>query len=304
MSIAIIAPGRNRDPWIKYIQDLDPSIEVVVYPDIEKKEDVIAAVVWSYPYGALLEYPNLKWVSSIGAGVDYILNDPKLPSDLIITRIVDRNLNRDMKRTAILAVLNWENKLFEYLTHDNWKKLDRTVVSTVGVAGMGQMGQAIAEALIALGYKVKGFSRNRKQIDKVEMYSGSKISTEFLQDLDVLISVLPLTSSTRNIYDRSTFEKMKRGAYFVNLGRGAHVNDDDLIASVSEGHLAGAWLDVFRREPLPEDHPFWTIPEITILPHVASVTDPATASEVVVENYHRLLEGGTLLHLVDRERGY
>ena len=303
MTLVIIAPGRDRKPWVEAIQKLDPSIQVEVYPEISDPEKIESALVWKYTHGTLAEFKNLKWVSSMGAGVDHILSDNSISKDVVISRIVDGKLSRDIKRTAAMAVLAWEYRLAEYVAANKWERIEPRPVKTVGVLGLGEMGKAIALTLYQMGYEVKGYSRTHKDISGVTSYYGS-ITNGFLQDLDILINVLPLTSETENILNRSLFERIKPGAYLINLGRGLHLVEDDLISSIKNGHLSGAWLDVFRIEPLPDEHPFWKLSEITVMPHTASITDPYSASAVVVENYHRLFNDSPLLYAVRRENGY
>ncbi len=303
MSLVIIAPGRDRSVWVEAIHAIDPRIPVDIYPDVSDKKLITGALVWHYPHGSLNEFPNLKWVSSIGAGVDYILNDPDLPDNISITRIVDKNLSLDMKRTAALAVLSWENRLKEYLEENRWEKRPQRALKTIGILGLGEMGRSIGTAFYELGYLVKGFSKTKKEISGINSYHG-KITEGFLMDLDVLINVLPLTDETTDILNYELFTKIKPGAYLVNLGRGLQLVEEDLIRAIDDKIIAGAWLDVFREEPLPKAHPFWSMPEITVMPHVASITNPESAAEVVVENYRRMESGTPLLYLVDRDEGY
>src|SRR5581483_5227165 len=187
-----------------------------------------------------------------------------------------------------------------------WKKRATPDIATrrVGVLGIGEIGSACARAVAALGFSVAGWSRTAKHIDGIETFAGAAALPAFLARTDILVCVLPLTAGTRGIIDAKLLAALPRGAYVINIARGAHVVDADLLAALDSGHIAGATLDVFAPEPLPPEHPFWTHPKVLVTPHIASLTNPETASEGIAENLRRLTTGRPLLHLVERDRGY
>jgi glyoxylate/hydroxypyruvate reductase A len=158
--------------------------------------------------------------------------------------------------------------------------------------------------LAALGFPVVGWSRSPKSVPGLESFAGETMLAAFLARTDILVCLLPLTPATAGIINAHTLSLLPRGAFVINAARGGHVVDADLIAALNSGQIAGATLDVFQTEPLPQDHPFWTHPKITVTPHIASITNPETAGEQIVANIRRLVAGAPLLHLVDREAGY
>ncbi|MDH5379915.1 MAG: glyoxylate/hydroxypyruvate reductase A [Cyclobacteriaceae bacterium] len=306
MSLAIVSSGKNIKYWVEAINRQDPSIEVQAYPHISQPENVIGALLWKHPHGSLDNLSNLKWITSLGAGVDHVLTDPNLP-DVSITRIVDNNLAMDISRTAVMGVIGFEKQMPMYIRQKRigiWKQHVPQRLKKVGILGLGEMGSRIARDLFMFGYEVYGFSRNQKNVENVTTFWGNKVPTEFLKDIDVLINVLPLTPETENILNHDIFRRMKKGSFLMNLGRGSHLVDNDLLESLEEEHLGGAFLDVFRIEPLPEEHPFWQEEKIVVTPHVASITDPESAVKLVLENYRRVVNGQPLLHVIEKNRGY
>ena len=169
---------------------------------------------------------------------------------------------------------------------------------------MGALGKFVGQQLRGLGYQVQGWSRSRKSPAEIGSYVGKAELKEFLRRSNILVCLLPLTPETENILSAETFNQLPAGAYLINAARGGHLVEEDLLGALASGQLSGALLDVFRQEPLPSQHPFWAQPKITITPHIASLTNPATAAAQVVENYRRLLCGAPLLNQVCRQRGY
>jgi len=173
----------------------------------------------------------------------------------------------------------------------------------IGIMGLGELGRAAARSLAGLGFPVGGWSRTRKELPGIETFDHAGWRA-FLARTDILVCLLPLTGDTAGILDAATFAGLRRGAFVINVARGAHLVEGDLIAALDSGQLAGATLDVFRDEPLPADHPLWRHPKVLITPHVASYCSPATAAKGVVENIVRARAGQPLIHQVDRGRGY
>jgi glyoxylate/hydroxypyruvate reductase A len=214
-----------------------------------------------------------------------------------------------MVEYTVLTVLRYHRQIpqYEQLQRERrWKKLGipDTAARRVGVLGLGEIGGACAKAVAALGFPVAGWSRTPKAIPGIESFSGAGDLHRFLQRSDILVCVLPLTPDTRGILNANTLAALPRGAFVINIARGGHVVDDDLIAALDYGHIAGATLDVFVPEPLPAEHPYWTHPKITLTPHVASLTNPRTAAVPIAENLRRLRDGRPFLHLVNRRSGY
>jgi glyoxylate/hydroxypyruvate reductase A len=176
--------------------------------------------------------------------------------------------------------------------------------TVVGIFGLGSIGSYVAQRLSRLGFVIKGFANSPKEIEGVETYTPRSIADSVMKSLDIVVSILPLTAQTEGFFDQSFFDRLKTGASFINVGRGPQVVENDLLCSLKSNHLSHAWLDVFDQEPLSEDHPYWSHPNISITPHIASITDPASVASQIVENYHAAMQGKTLHNVVDRKMGY
>jgi len=308
MSIAVVAPGRDRSKWIEYFKRADPSINVEIWPEIRDPQSVKCVLVWRHPYGELLKYPNLKFIAGMGAGVDHILQDPDLPMGVPITKVVDEQLSRDMSNYVIQGVLNHQRRLMEHIrarekgewldSHRYPKKVN------IGILGMGVLGQDVAVKLVALGFEVFGYSQTEKQVKGVTCYRGIEQLGHFLQSVNVLVNLLPLTDNTRGILCAQLFKRLNPGTYLINVARGEHLVDADLVSAIDAGKISGALLDVFHEEPLPKDHPFWSMEEIMITPHNASVTDPKSVAQQIVHNYHKIGTKEPFDFVIDRDKGY
>lgn len=258
---------------------------------------------------ALADLPGLRLIQSLWAGVDRLLADTSVPVDVPLARMVDPAMNEAMAETALWAVLSLQREFFAYARQQRepaWRQLPqrRADETTVTVLGLGQMGRTCALRLAGNGYRVQGWSRGETKIAGIATFAGEAALLPALADADVVVNLLPLTSATRGLFNARTFARMRQGAALVNLARGAHVVDADLLDALASGQLGHAVLDVFATEPLPAAHPFWSHPRVTVLPHVAALTDPRSAALVVARNVIALREGRALENLVDRSRGY
>ena len=313
MSLVIIAPSKNNTGyWKKRLQEVlrekGCEVNVEVWPEVEKPEEVLMAVTWKHPKESLYNFPHLKLVSSMGAGVDHILKDEHLPLHWQVVRIVDPQLSRSMSNYLLAAVLNYHKQMYRYYDlqqEHSWGYSESPEVELKpGILGMGELGCDIALKLNNLGFEVSGYSRSPKELEGVSCFAGQESLEEFLQQVNLLICLLPLTPETTDFLNLEFFRKCRKGTYLINVARGQHLVEEDLITALDEGLLAGATLDVFRQEPLPKDHPFWDHPKIFITPHIASVTNPDAAIPQVAENYMRLLKNEPLAHKIDRSAGY
>ncbi len=257
-----------------------------------------AAVVANPEPGALAALPKLRLIQSLWAGVDKLLADTTLPTQVPLARMVDPAMNAAMAETALWAVLGLHRRFFDYAAQQaraQWQPHAQRRADEVGVLvlGAGQMGSAVAARLSAQGYRVVTW-RAREAAPLVPLLAAAEI----------VINLLPLTPATRGLLDASFFASLPRGASVVNLARGAHVVDADLLAALDSGHLHRAVLDVFHTEPLPVEHAFWRHPQITVLPHVAALTDERSAAQVVAGNLSALANNQTVANIVNRIRGY
>ena len=296
----------DAKPWVKGLSQMKNVSKVHVWPTEEDLSEVEALFVWKpLDAGVVKRLPKLKWISSLGAGVDHLIGDDQIPSEIPITRIVDPYLTRDMTNYVIMGVIMHQRSMLSLLENQQKKHWDRLEYKNlkVGVLGLGELGGHCARHLAMLGFVTYGFSRSPKQIEGVQSYSGDQLET-CLADLDVLVNLLPVTPETESILDAGLFDKMKKGAFLINVARGNHLVTNDLLNALDQGQLTGALLDVFRTEPLPKDSPLWTHPKVMITPHVASVTTPDSALALLESNIQRLIEEEDLQHQVDRAAGY
>jgi len=258
---------------------------------------ITAAVVANPAPGRLGRLPDLRLIQSLWAGVDKLLADTTLPAHVPVARMVDPAMNAAMAETALWAVLSLHRGFFAYQAQQRqglWRPLPQRRADEVPVLvlGRGQMGGTAAARIAALGYPVQTWGRSDGEL------------APRLAAAQVVVNLLPLTPETRGLLDARAFAALPRGAALVNLARGAHVVDADLLAALDAGQLAHAVLDVFHTEPLPAGHAFWQHPRVTVLPHAAAATDERSAAAVVAANLRALAAGAPIAHLVDRRRGY
>jgi glyoxylate/hydroxypyruvate reductase A len=306
MSIAIISPGRDPKVWIEALQQQLPDIDLQVYPQIDRPEAVEMALVWQHPPGFLTSLPNLKLISSLGAGVDHILSDPAVGDDLPIVRIVDEKLTWSMTNYVVLGVMNFHRQLVRYQGDQRkkvWDMSNPEIPVKIGVMGVGALGGDAMDKLHGLGFEVVGFGFTEKKDFRYPYFAKTQLN-QFLAEINVLVCLLPLTPETEGILNLDLFQACTKGTYLINVARGKHLVEEDLLSALNQGYLSGALLDVFRVEPLPQEHPFWTEERIQLTPHIASVTNPRAAAPQIITNYKRLKASQPLLNLVNRTRGY
>jgi phosphoglycerate dehydrogenase-like enzyme len=258
--------------------------------------EVEAVLGWRFPEGVAERLPRLRWVCSVGAGVDKLLV-PGLPAPVRVSRIVDGEQADGIAQFVVLMALRHARNLQAYEALQRTRQWTRQPIgvlrSHVGVLGMGAMGSAVARMLQAVGFQVTGYSR----------HSGQSLQA-VLGGSDIVVCALPLTPQTQGLLDAKALALMPRGGYLINIARGAHVVESDLIDAVRSGHLSGAALDVQHREPLPTDDPLWDVPGITITPHIAAQSSPHTIALQFVQGWRCLQRGEAPHNLVDRARGY
>ncbi len=286
-----------------------PGERIHVWPDIPDPAAIDVALVAQPPAGALRPFANLRLIQSLWMGVDGLLADATLPRGVPLARLVDPGMLAAMSETVLACVLDWHRKHYRYRAQQRerrWRPLRQALASdrTVGLLGLGELGRDAAAKLAALGFGVCGWSRRPKALAGVECFAGEDGLRALLARSGALVCLLPLTEQTRGILNTEAFARLPEGACLINVGRGAHLVERDLIAALDSGHLAHAYLDVFATEPLPADHPFWAHPGITLTPHVAALTEPRTAAAVVAENVQRVRRGQTARDLVDLASGY
>ena len=262
----------------------------------------------NYLKGEALKYPNLQLVQKTGAGVDAIMADESLPKSVQVTRLRTDTSGQEMAEFALAYVLQEQRHIRKYQINQSknlWEAYAprRACETTVVILGLGRIGGLAVERFLSCDFNVIGWSRSQKHFDGIKCYAGNGQLENVLGEADYVVSILPSTPETTNLFNRQTFAMMKPSAFLINVGRGTLVDEDQLMQSLDEGLLAGAVLDVMQTEPLPETSPMWQHPKIILAPHVSgwhlgdAVTD-------IAENYRRLRNGEPLLNQVNRELGY
>jgi glyoxylate/hydroxypyruvate reductase A len=293
--------------WQEAFRQLRDDVMLVDWSSSEDPDAFEFALIWKPPPGGLHRYTRLKAIQSLGAGVNQ-LDVAALPN-VPLARLIDPALTESMTDYAIAAVFR-HYRTFDAFERDTRERAWRYAPPepkgawTVGVMGLGVIGGAIAKALHALGFPVRGWARTRASIDGVDSFAGREELDAFLGGARILINVLALTPETEGVLDRAAMSRLPAGAFVVNIGRGGHLAEPDLVALLDEGHIAGATLDVLSEEPPALDNPLLGNPRVLITPHVAGVSNPETAARVVLENFDRALSGRPLMNEVDRTRGY
>lgn len=306
--IGTLARGEHQ-AWLHALQQSLP--EANWQPAEQHGSALEVAVVASPPPGSLQGRPALRLIQSLWAGVDRIMADASVPTAVPLARMVDPAMNAAMAQTALWATLGLHRGFFRYQEQQRqgfWQQHAQRQAHEVPVLllGLGVLGSQVAQALTSLGYPVTAWRLHagRSAPPGVQGVHGLPALEHALSQTRVVINLLPLTAHTRGLINADFLGRLPAGAGLVNLARGAHVVDADLLQALDAGRLAHAVLDVFSIEPLPQDHGYWRHPCVTVLPHVAALTDPRTACEVVADNVRRLGRGEPLLHVVDRQRGY
>jgi glyoxylate/hydroxypyruvate reductase len=309
MSILFFSESDAANPWRETFARELPGLPFRVWPDCGPVEDVRYALVWKPPPGFFVQFPNLKAVLTLGAGVDPIPRDPRFPEGVRLLRLIDAGFAEQMAEYALYGVLRYQRRIVEYESlhaRSHWEQLEPRFARelTVGVLGLGVIGRRVAERIAACGYPTAAWTRTARRTDAMEVFSAAAGLRPFLQRSRVVINVLPLTPETENLLNAEAFAAMPRGGFVINMGRGAHIVDADLLAALDSGQLEGAMLDVFRDEPLPASHPFWHHPGILVTPHVAAPTIASEVQSQIVENIKRMERGEAPLGAVDLKKGY
>ncbi|SHM86031.1 glyoxylate/hydroxypyruvate reductase A [Cyclobacterium lianum] len=308
MGLAIIAPNKSTDEidaWKDVFRELNPDVNLQIYPHIDNKDAVEVVVLWQHPEGILREFPNLRLICSMGSGVDHIMAD-YVPEHIPITRIVDPRLTFSMTNYVVMGILNFHRQILRYIRDNQSKTWDMShpeIPISVGVMGVGELGGDVLDKVAGLGFPVVGYGNSPKSNFRHPYYHGNQLQ-EFLDQVNVLVCLLPLTEKTVGFLNRDLFEKCKKGTYLINVARGKHLIEEDLIPAIREGSLSGALLDVFQKEPLPASHPFWEDERITVTPHIASITNHKAAAPQIMENYNNLMANKPLINQINKNQGY
>jgi glyoxylate/hydroxypyruvate reductase len=306
MRISFCCTNTKAAPWLAGLRAALPKASVEEWHPGAPQAD--HAVVWAPPQKFLDEQPRLKSIFNIGAGVDALMK-LKLPPEALVVRIDDGGMAVQMAEFVCHAVIRHFRELDAYdadIRQGNWsfRRPRERIDFPVGIMGLGVLGQRAARALAHFEFPVLGWSRTAKAVPGVRCYSGPEQFAEFLSRTRILVCLLPLTPETNGIMNAENLSRLMPGGYVINVARGAHLVDDDLIALLDSGHLAGAALDVFRTEPLPAGHPFWHHPGITVTPHTSARTLRDESIAQIAGKILGLERGEPIAGVVDLKRGY
>lgn len=309
MALVVRVGNARAQWWREKLQSLLPDIDCRDWEDPGDKADIEYAVVWRPPPGGLKTFPNLKCIVSMGAGIDHVLVDPELPPNLPIIRTVGDDLRQRMREYVALHVLRFHRRLPDTEAAQQRKDWDQIItppapLRQVAVLGIGNMGAEVAQTLAMLGFHVHGWSRRPKDLPGITCHHGDEGLAELLPLSEILVCLLPLTPATEGILNKDLFARLPKGAAVINVGRGGHLVEEDLIPALDSGHLYGATLDVLHEEPAAEGHPFWTHPKILLTPHIASLIDPEAGAAAIAANILRFRAGEEVPDLVDLAQGY
>lgn len=312
MEIIFYHPTFDIPYWIAELEKQLPGARVREWkPGDDRPADY--ALVW-HPPVEMLQGRDLKAVFALGAGVDSILSKLRehpqmLPLSIPLFRLEDTGMGLQMQEYAVSQVLYWFRRFDDYQAlkqQARWQPLDeyRREDFTIGIMGAGVLGAKVAQGLQAWGFPLRSWSRSRKAWPQVQSFAGADELNEFLRETRVLINLLPNTAETVGIINQQLLAQLPDGSYVLNLARGVHVVEDDLLAALESGKLKGAMLDVFSREPLPAASPLWAHPRVAMTPHIAAVTRPQEAITYIAGTISQLERGETVSGQVDRQRGY
>jgi len=309
-TIALLSSVINMDYLLPALRAACPGATLRTQPELGPLQAIDAVVCWEPPHGLIAQMPNLQLVQSLGAGVDHILGDPTLP-DVPVCRIVDPDMASGMQAYVVWAVTHQQRHMSAYLASATQRRWDAYPINPprqhrVGIAGLGTLGLACAQALQAIGYAVRGWSRSAKAElpAGLQYFHGDAQRAEFLAGCDTLVCLLPLTPQTVGVLNAELFAQLPRGAQLINVGRGDHLVEADLLAALASGQLASATLDALSVEPLPPSHPFWDQPNILITPHIATRTQTSVIAQQTLANLAHVRAGRAAEVAIDRQRGY
>lgn len=304
--ISFCCTNTEPEPWLAGLRAALPQAQVALWQPGASPAD--HAVVWAPPQAFFDEQTQLKGIFNIGAGVDSLMK-LRLPPQAVVVRLDDAGMAVQMAEYVCQAVIRYFRDLNAYAADvraGHWTYYPPRQRSNfpVGILGLGVLGTRVAQALKTFEFPVNGWSRTPKLLDGVRGFSGEAQFNDFLASSRVLVNLLPLTLETQNILNRDTLNRLQPGGYVINVARGAHLVDADLLALLDSGHLAGATLDVFRVEPLAPGHPFWQHPKITLTPHTSARTLREDSIVQIAGKISAMARGEPVAGVVDVQRGY
>ena len=307
--VIICSDEKTTTDWKNALTHQAPQMVVEVYPHDTEREATQFVLTFMPPEHVFKNYPNLKVIASMAAGIKHITKDQTIPKNLSITKVNDPMHHADMANFVLALTLGHLRRLpiyYQQKKEQIWQEhnYQRPQETTVGIMGVGAIGSTVGNVMLKNGFKVTGWSRSEKHIDRIKTFHGDNQRIDFLKTADILVCTLPLTEETENILNAEVFDALPKGAYLINVGRGNQLVDADLLAAIEKGQLAGAALDVFHEEPLAKHHPFWNNEKIMVTPHTAGSVRPESAVEKILSNYKAMKNGEKLVDVVDLGKGY
>ncbi|WP_172149399.1 2-hydroxyacid dehydrogenase [Pseudomonas tumuqii] len=308
MALLYKADPVRGEQWKVLFAEQAPDIEWRAWPDIGDPRDIHYLAAWQAPDDLETLLPNLQVLFALSAGVDQ-LDLGRLPASMPVVRLLDPGITQGMCEYASFAVLALHRDMLRYRqqqTERRWQahRLVPAQKRRVGVLGLGLQARQILASLQPYGFALSGWARSQHRIPGVDCFAGAEQLPAFLGQCDILLCVLPLTEQTQGILDRQLFQHLPKGAALVNMGRGGHLVEEDLLDALASGQLSAAVLDVLQQEPAAPDQPFWHHPQILLTPHIAAMTQPESAFGVLLENIRRHQRGEPMLGQIDRKQGY
>jgi glyoxylate/hydroxypyruvate reductase A len=308
MALLYKADPVRGEQWKRLFAEHAPDIEWRAWPDIGDPRDIRYLAAWQAPDDLEVVLPNLEVLFALSAGVDQLDLD-RLPASLPVVRLLDPGITQGMCEYASFAVLSLHRDMLRYRQQQSarcWQAhmLQPAAKRRVGVMGLGTQARQILSTLQTFGFALSGWARSEHRIAGVDCFAGTEQLPAFLSQCDIVLCVLPLTEQTKGILNRQLFQHLPKGAALVNMGRGGHLVEADLLEALASGQLSAAVLDVLQQEPAPPDHPFWEHPQIWLTPHIAAMTQPESAFGVLLDNIRRHQRNESMLGEVDRKRCY
>lgn len=307
MAIMINNHGFDNTPWIEALTELLPEADIHNYPEVGNRHDIEYAVIWDHPHGDLITYPNLKAILLLSAGVDFIKGD-ELP-DVPVIRLIDESVAKDMALHTLHWIIHFHRDYYRYRKNQSqriWERYDYAPASElrIGILGLGEIGSRIARQLTQVGFPVSSWVRSERQQPGLKLFTGEQSQQAFFAQTDILLNLLPLTPQTQSFINAERLAMLPRGAFIINIGRGAVIDDEALKQALESGQIEAAALDVFSEEPLPDDSWMWSHPNVFVTPHVSGNTYARSGATKVAANIRRIQNGDSPFPIYDPQRGY
>lgn len=308
MHIVYKGDAKRGSLWKSWLDENAPELHFHIWPEFGDTGVVEVLIAWQPPQNLMVLFPNLRLVISTGAGADQF-DLSIIPSSVRVVRMIEPGLTQGMVEYICFSVIGLHRDMPRYLQQQRAQKWQahpakRAIDRNVGVMGLGELGQAALGQLVSLGFDCHGWSRTPKNLSGVRCWHGEDELNHFLAHCEILICLLPLTTATRGLLNHRVFEHLPAGASLVHAGRGAQLNNDDLLKALDSGQLKAAVIDVTEPEPLPAGHPFWHHPQIWLTPHIASQTHAKSAIAELLQTLRCFQRNEVLKGEINRERGY